>query len=118
MRTHETGEFAACLRELARPALLIVDEFGYMPMQPDAAHLLFQVVAERYERGSVLVTSNQSLSNWGQVLGDDVVATAILDRLLHHSELVTIQGDSYRLREKRRSGAVPPSARVGESGGA
>ena len=72
---------------------------------------------DSYKRGSVLVTSNQSLSNWGQVRGDDVVATAILDRLLHHSELLTIQGDSYQLREKRRSGAVLPSGRVDESGG-
>ena len=75
-----------------------------------------RLLTERCARGSVLAASNQSLGNWGQVLGDDIVATAILDRLPHHSEVVTIQGDSCRLREKRRTGAVPPSDRALESG--
>ena len=72
----------------------------------NASHLLFQLVAARYERGSILLTSNQGLADWGRTLGDDVVATAILDRLLHHSQVITIQGDSYRLRTKRRAGMV------------
>src|SRR5262250_1686588 len=84
----------------------------YLPFEPDAAHLFFQLVSRRYERGSMLVTSNRSVSEWGSVFGDAVVATAILDRLLHHSHVLTIRGDSYRLREKRRSGLIKASAEV------
>jgi DNA replication protein DnaC len=93
-----------------KPKLLIVDELGYLPFEANAAHLFFQLVSRRYERGSLLITSNRSVGEWGTVFGDPVVATAILDRLLHHSHVVTIRGDSYRLREKRRSGLIkaPP----------
>src|SRR5918992_1020624 len=93
---------------LAKLRLLIVDELGYLPFEPDAA--LFQLVSRRYERGSVLITSNRAIGEWGTVFGDPVVATAILDRLLHHSHVVTIRGDSYRLREKRRSGLLKAAA--------
>jgi len=86
-----------------RPA---VDELGHLPFKPDAAHLFFQLVSRRYERGAMLVTSNRAVGEWGSVFGDPVVATAILDRLLHHSHVLTIRGDSYRLREKRRSGLL------------
>ena len=85
---------------------LIVDELGYLPFETDAAHLFFQLVSRRYERGSILITSNRAIGEWGTVFGDAVVATAILDRLLHHSHVITIRGDSYRLREKRRSGLL------------
>jgi DNA replication protein DnaC len=81
-----------------------VDELGYLPFEANAAHLFFQLVSRRYERGSMLVTSNRSVAEWGGVFGDAVVATAILDRMLHHSHVVTIRGDSYRLRTKRRAG--------------
>src|SRR3546814_3472150 len=91
------------------PKLLIVDELGYLPFETNAAHLFFQLVSRRYERGSMLVTSNRSVGEWGGVFGDAVVATAILDRLLHHSQVITIRGDSYRLREKRRAGLVKRS---------
>jgi DNA replication protein DnaC len=94
----------------AKPKLLIIDELGYLPFEPDAAHLFFQLVSRRYERGSLLVTSNRSVGEWGTVFGDPVVATAILDRLLHHSHVLTIRGDSYRLREKRRSGLIKAGA--------
>ena len=90
---------------------MIVDELGYPPFEPDAAHLFFQLVSRRYERGSMLITSNCSIGEWGTVFGDAVVATAILDRLLHHSHVITIRGDSYRLREKRRAGLLKVSAR-------
>ena len=90
----------------AKPKLLIIDELGYLPFDPNAAHLFSQLVSRRYERGSLLLTSNRSVGEWGTVFGDAVVATAILDRLLHHSHVVTIRGDSYRLREKRRAGLV------------
>lgn len=99
------------LSHFSKPKLLIVDELGYLPFEPNAAHLFFQLVSRRYERGSLLVTSNRAVGEWGTVFGDSVVATAILDRLLHHSHVITIRGDSYRLREKRRSGlmAKPPA---------
>jgi len=97
------------LAHWSKPKLLIVDELGYLPLETEAAHLFFQLVSRRYERGSLLVTSNRAVGEWGSVFGDPVVATAILDRLLHHSHVVTIRGDSYRLREKRRSGLLSKS---------
>jgi DNA replication protein DnaC len=105
-KAHADGRLEDKLAQLAKPKLLIVDELGYLPFEPNAAHLFFQLVARRYERGSLLITSNRAIGEWGTVFGDPVVATAILDRLLHHSHVVTIRGDSYRLREKRRSGLL------------
>ena len=83
-----------------------------MPLEPDAAHLFFQLVSRRYERGAILITSNRSVGEWGSVFSDPVAATAILDRLLHHSHVITIRGDSYRLREKRPSGLFKAPAVV------
>jgi DNA replication protein DnaC len=100
------------LGQYSKSKLLIIDELGYLPLEPDAAHLFFQLISRRYERGSVLITSNRPVMEWGEVFGDQVVATAILDRLLHHSHVLTIRGDSYRLREKRRSGLLKPSSPV------
>ena len=94
------------LMGLAKPKLLIIDELGYLPLEPDAAHLFFQLVSRRYETGAMLITSNRSVAEWGTVFADPVVATAILDRLLHHSHVLTIRGDSYRLRAKRQSGLI------------
>jgi len=105
-RAHNDGRLEEKLLHYSKPKLLIVDELGYLPFEPNAAHLFFQLVSRRYERGSILVTSNRSVSEWGSVFGDAVVATAILDRLLHHSHVITIRGDSYRLRAKRRAGLV------------
>ena len=85
---------------------MIIDELGYLPFDPKAAHLFFQLVSKRYEKGSTLITSNRSVSEWGEVFGDSVVAAAILDRLLHHSHVVIIRGESYRLKEKRKSGLI------------
>ncbi|MGY3346973.1 MULTISPECIES: IS21-like element helper ATPase IstB [unclassified Bradyrhizobium] len=90
------------LLALSKPKLLIVDELGYLPLEPDAA----QLVSRRYETGAMLITSNRSVAEWGTVFADPVVATAILDRLLHHSHVLTIRGDSYRLRAKRKSGLI------------
>jgi hypothetical protein len=107
---HADGRLEERLAFYAKPKLLIIDELGYLPFEPNAAHLFFQLVSRRYERGSLLITSNRSVGEWGEVFGDPVVATAVLDRLLHHSHVVTIRGDSYRLREKRRAGLMrPPS---------
>jgi DNA replication protein DnaC len=105
-RAHNEGRLEEKLLHYSKPKLLVVDELGYLPFEPNAAHLFFQLVSRRYERGSMLVTSNRSVSEWGGVFGDAVVATAILDRLLHHSHVITIRGDSYRLRAKRRAGLV------------
>jgi DNA replication protein DnaC len=106
VKAQAEGRLEEKLARYAKPKLLIIDEFGYLPVEPHAAHLFFALVSRRYEKGSNLVTSNRSVSEWGIVLNDQVVATAILDRLLHHSHVLTIRGDSYRLREKRRSGLL------------
>ena len=105
-RAQGEGRLEERLGHFSKPKLLIVDELGYLPFEPNAAHLFFQLVSRRYERGSMLITSNRAVGEWGTVFGDAVVATAILDRLLHHSHVLTIRGDSYRLREKRRSGLL------------
>ena len=103
-KAHAEGWLDNKLLFFAKPKLLIVDELGYLPFESNAAHLFFQLVSPRYERGCMLITSNRSVGEWGAVFGDAVAATAILDRLLHHSHVITVRGDSYRLREKRRSG--------------
>lgn len=88
---------------LVGPALLIIDELGYLPMSREEAHSLFQVIAKRYERGSIILTSNLNFSEWGSLFGNDkVVTAAVLDRLLHHSHVIPIQGESYRLKEKQQ----------------
>ena len=107
-KAHAEGRLEERLAFYAKPKLLIIDELGYLPFGPNAAHLFFQLVSRRYERGSLLITSNRSVGEWGTVFGDPVVATAILDRLLAHSHVITVRGDSYRLREKRRSGLIKP----------
>ena len=116
MKGQAEGRLEERLAHYAKPKLLIIDEFGYLPLEPHAAHLLFALVSRRYERGSMLVTSNRSVGEWGTVLNDAVVATAILDRLLHHSHVLTIRGDSYRLREKRRSGLLKPNTAPAPAG--
>ena len=109
-KAHSEGRLEDRLLHFGKPKLLIIDEIGYLPFEPNAAHLFFQLVSRRYERGSMLITSNRAVSERGTVFGDAVVATAILDRLLHHSHVITILGDSYRLREKRRSGLLKAPA--------
>ncbi|MDR7608674.1 MAG: IS21-like element helper ATPase IstB [Armatimonadota bacterium] len=92
------------MRIYLAPKLLIIDELGYLPLDRVGATVFFQLVAARYERASIILTSNHTFADWGQVFGDPVIATAILDRLLHHSHVINIRGESYRLREKRRAG--------------
>jgi DNA replication protein DnaC len=121
VKAHTEGRLEERLLHFTKPKLLLIDELGYLPVEPDAAHVLFQLVSRRYERGSILLTSNRAVSEWGDVFGDPVVATAILDRLLHHSHVLTIRGESYRLREKRRAGllgttgAPAPTAAAGRT---
>jgi DNA replication protein DnaC len=105
-KAESDGGLGDKLTEYSKPRLLIIDELGYLPFERRSAHLFFQLVNRRYERGSLLVTTNQRVSDWGTVFGDEVLATAILDRLLHHSHTLLISGESYRLREKRRSGLI------------
>jgi DNA replication protein DnaC len=105
-KAESEGRLTEQLGFYAKPKLLILDELGYLPFEKRAAHLFFQLVARRYERGSMLVTTNQPVIHWGSVFGDEILAAAILDRLLHRSHLITIQGDSYRLRQKKRAGLL------------
>lgn len=92
------------LRTLCRPKLLILDEMGYFPLDRLVAQFLFQLVSRRYQKGSIILTSNKSYGEWGDIFADQVLAAAILDRLLHHSTTINIRGQSYRLREKRKAG--------------
>ena len=102
MASMADNSFPSKLRQYVQPSLLIVDEVGYLPVSKEGANFLFQVVAKRYETGSIILTSNKSFADWGEVLGDSVIASAVLDRLLHHSTVFNIRGDSYRLREKKK----------------
>ena len=103
---HQSGVLQAELRKLARIPLLVIDEVGYIPFEPEAANLFFQLVSSRYERASLIVTSNKPFGRWGEVFGDDVVAAAMIDRLVHHAEVIALKGDSYRLKN-RDLGRVP-----------
>ena len=94
------------MRVYLAPKVLIVDEFGIWPYDRDSATAFFSLVSARYERGSIILTSNKGFAEWGELLGDTVIATAILDRLLHHSHILNIRGESYRLREKRQAGLL------------
>jgi DNA replication protein DnaC len=102
------GALEAELRRLSFVPLLVVDEVGYIPFDPEAANLMFSLVSARYERASLIVTSNKPFSAWGEIFGDDVVAAAMIDRLVHHAEILALKGDSYRLRDKDLAG---PAAR-------
>jgi DNA replication protein DnaC len=103
---HAQGRLQAELVQLGRSPLLVVDEVGYIPFEAEAANLFFQLVSARYERASLIVTSNKPFGRWGEVFGDDVVAAAMIDRLVHHAEVVSLKGDSYRLKD-RDLGRVP-----------
>ncbi len=95
------------LARLQRIPLLIVDEVGYIPFDPQAANLMFMLVSRRYERASLIVTSNKPFSAWGEIFGDDVVAAAMIDRLVHHAEILALKGDSYRLKDRDLARPAP-----------
>jgi DNA replication protein DnaC len=103
---HQQGRLQDELRRLVRYPVLVIDEVGYIPFEPEAANLFFQLVSSRYERASLIVTSNKSFARWGEVFGDDTVAAAMIDRLVHHAEVIALKGDSYRLKD-RELGRVP-----------
>jgi DNA replication protein DnaC len=102
------GKLDERLKLVTQPQLLICDEIGYLPIDRQGANLFFQLVPRRYERGSIIITSHQSLGAWGEVFGDTVIASAILDHLLHHSITINIKGESFRLKEKLRAGLLKP----------
>ena len=105
---HAAGRLQDELRRLGRYPLLVIDEVGYIPFEHEAANLFFQLVSSRYERASLIVTSNKEFGRWGEVFGDDTVAAAMIDRLVHHADIVALKGDSYRLRN-HNLGRVPPA---------
>ena len=107
------GRLEQRMRLYLRPKVLIIDEVGYLPLDPIGATIFFQLVSARYERGSIVLTSNKTYTDWGAVFGDQTIAAAILDRLLHHSTTINIRGESYRLKERKRAGlfvSVPPAS--------
>ena len=105
-RAQHEGKLADQIAFYTKPKLLVVDELGYLPLEKQTAHLFFQLVSRRYERGSMLITTNQTITQWGHVFGDEMIAAAVLDRVLHHSHVLVIQGDSFRLRQKKRAGLL------------
>jgi DNA replication protein DnaC len=100
-RAHHAGHLETELKKIRRYRLIIIDEVGYIPFDTDAANLFFQLVASRYEQASIMVTSNLPFGRWGETFSDDVVAAAMIDRLVHHAEVLTLSGDSYRTRARR-----------------
>ena len=94
------GNLETELRRLSFIPLIVVDEVGYIPFDPEAASLMFSLVSNRYERTSMIVTSNKPFSAWGEIFGDDMAATAMVDRLIHHAEILSLKGDSYRLKDR------------------
>lgn len=105
-RAHAENRLDDKLKFFCQPKLLIIDEIGYIPIDRLGANLFFQLISRRYEKGAMIMTSNQPFSNWGEVFGDQIIASAILDRVLHHAISVSIKGESYRLKEKLKAGLL------------
>jgi len=105
-KAYAENRFEDKLKFYALPKLLVIDEIGYVPIDRHAAHLFFQLISRRYERGAMILTSNRGFGQWGEIFGDPIIATAILDRLLHHSLTINIKGESYRLKEKQKAGVL------------
>jgi len=125
-RAYREGRLDRRMRVYLAPKVLVIDEMGYLPLDDLGATIFFQLVSARYERGSIILTSNKSYGDWGSIFGDPIIATAILDRLLHHSTTINIRGESYRLKDRRRAGLLstpqeqqpssPPPSAVAPSG--
>lgn len=107
------GRWATTMRFFAGPTCLVIDELGYLALPSEAASALFQVVSQRYLKTSIILTSNKGVGSWGEVLGDTTVAAALLDRLLHRSVVLNLEGDSYRLREHHARGEALRAATTG-----
>ena len=110
VRAKRENRLERSLQQLGYPKLLILDELGYLPLSREEASLFFRLLQRWYEKSSMVLTSNKSFVDWGEVFGDQVLATAILDRLLHHATTVNIKGESYRLKEKRKAGLLRKAA--------
>lgn len=106
-RAYREGRLDRRMRVYLAPKLLVIDEVGYLPLDDLGTTIFFQLVSARYERGSIILTSNKSYGDWGSIFGDPIIATAILDRLLHHSTTINIRGESYRLKDRRKAGLFP-----------
>src|SRR6202045_5201350 len=106
-RAYSEGRLDRRMRVYLAPKVLIIDEMGYLPLDEMGATIFFQLVSARYERGSIILTSNKSYGDWGSIFGDWIIATGFLDRLLHHSPTINIRGESYRLKERRKAGLFP-----------
>ena len=107
-RAYREGRLDRRMRVYLAPKVLVIDEVGYLPLDDLGTTIFFQLVSARYERSSIILTSNKSYGDWGSIFGDPIIATAILDRLLHHSTTINIRGESYRLKDRRKAGLVPP----------
>ncbi|NWF83569.1 MAG: ATP-binding protein [Bryobacteraceae bacterium] len=105
-KAYREGRLDRQMRIYLAPKVLVIDEMGYLPMDELGATIFFQLVSARYERASIILTSNKSYGDWGSIFGDPIIATAILDRLLHHSTTINIRGESYRLKDRRRAGLL------------
>src|ERR1700757_1868430 len=106
-RAYREGRLDRRMRVYLAPRVLIIDEMGYLPLDELGATIFFQLISARYERGSIILSSNKSYGDWGSIFGDPIIATAILDRLLHHSTTINIRGESYRLKDRRKAGLFP-----------
>ena len=104
---HAAGRLQTELVRLGRYPLLVVDEVGYIPFEAEAANLFFQLVSSRYERASLIVTSNKPFGAWGDIFGDEITAAAMVDRLVHHAEILSLKGDSYRLKDRDLARPTP-----------
>ena len=114
-RAAREGKLEARLKSYLRPRVLVLDEVGYLPLDEVGANLVFQLISARYEKGSIILTSNKSYAQWGTIFGETTIAAALLDRLLHHSTTLNIRGDSYRLKDRKRAGLLnvaPPAEGV------
>ena len=109
LKSFNENRLERTLQQLSYSKVLIIDEIGYLPLSNTEASLFFRLVARRYERASLIITSNKSFLDWGEVFNDPVLATAVLDRLLHYSTTLNIKGESYRLKEKRKAGLLERS---------
>ena len=115
-RAYREGRLDRRMRVYLAPRVLIIDEMGYLPLNELGATIFFQLVSARYERGCIILSSNKSYGDWGSIFGDPIIATAILDRLLHHSTTINIRGESYRLKDRRRAGLLPRPEEASPSG--
>lgn len=107
IKANQQDSLEEMIKRLTRFQLLIVDEIGYLPFSNEGAHAFFQLISQRYETKSIVFTSNKSYGEWGEIFGDHVIASAVLDRILHHCTTINIKGESYRLKERRKQGILP-----------